>query len=119
MKKIELQRDLYAAYDYIEEHLGKDALNELLHHTKKQSKRVKNIEELQYKLQSAYMFIEMSMGKQTLNTLIKATDREYATMQTDKLLTIHDPKEFDDKRMEYADLCPDANYFEYATELFK
>ena len=67
------------------------------------------IEELQYKLQSAYMFIEMSMGKQTLNTLIKATDREYATMQTDKLLECHDPKEFENMRMEIAD----ANEWEY------
>lgn len=86
---------------------------------KKSKKSKPTIEELQYKLQQAYFFVEMLMGKQAVDQLRHACDKEYAIMQTDKLLSISDPKEFDDTRMEYADICPDANYFEYATELFK
>lgn len=76
---------------------------------KKSKKSKPTIEELQYKLQQAYFFVEMLMGKQALDQLRHACDKEYAMMQTDRLLQIADAERFEAERMEIAD----ANEWEY------
>ena len=112
IKKAELQQELFAAYDYIEKHMGTAALNEIMHHTDKEyAKHKYKVERLQHELMSAYMFIEMMCGKDALKNLRLAAKQEH----TDRVLEAKSNEEFEMLRAS----IPDANYFEYAPELFK
>ena len=56
------------------------------------------LEEMQYKLFAAYSYIEQTTGSYALDMFKKATNKEYAVIKTDEMLTIHEPLAFEKKR---------------------
>lgn len=56
------------------------------------------LEEMQYKLFAAYSYIEQTTGSDALDMFKKATNKEYAVIKTDEMLTIHEPLAFEKKR---------------------